>query len=258
MHFLPVCSVTEPLRQPYLISLGLSKSLTALVWVAAPLCGVVVQPFVGALSDQSRLRWGRRKPFIVGGAVGTVISMLILAWVDEIVCCLSKACGRDGGGHCMRTLVVLTAVFWVYALNIAIQPLQTGLRALIVENCPAHQQTQASATASCLMGIGNIVGYLAGFTDLPHTLPLNGGTQFQGLCLIASFSLAASVTISCLLVFEKDPRSSSPSLIDASTGNPIRHLIRCVKVLPPNIRKVCHVQFWAWMGWFPFLYYKTT
>ncbi|CRK30258.1 hypothetical protein BN1708_000793, partial [Verticillium longisporum] len=70
---------------PYLLSLGLSKSLMALVWIAGPLTGTLVQPYVGMLSDNCRVPWGKRKPFMVGGTIATIISLIFLAWTKEIV-----------------------------------------------------------------------------------------------------------------------------------------------------------------------------
>jgi len=70
---------------PYLLSLGLSKSLMALVWIAGPLTGTLVQPYVGMLSDNCRLPMGKRKPFMIGGSIATILSLLFLAWAKEIV-----------------------------------------------------------------------------------------------------------------------------------------------------------------------------
>lgn len=180
----------------FLIALGLSKSLTALIWIAAPLCGVVIQPLAGVLSDQSHSRWGRRRPFIVGGALGITISLLALAWDEAIIHGLVKALGGDPQSSGVRMLVVVIAVFWIYVLDISIQPLQGGFRVLIVENCPAHQQSQASAWASRMVGFGNLVGYISGFAVLPRLFLFTGMTQFQALCLIASFSVLITVIIS--------------------------------------------------------------
>jgi len=52
---------------PYLLSLGMSKSRLSLVWIAGPLSGLVMQPLVGMLSDKSTSRYGRRRPYMVGG-----------------------------------------------------------------------------------------------------------------------------------------------------------------------------------------------
>ena len=50
---------------PYLLSLGLTKDALAFVWIAGPLSGVLVQPYVGAKSDRCTCRFGRRRPFMV-------------------------------------------------------------------------------------------------------------------------------------------------------------------------------------------------
>jgi len=65
---------------PYLLSLGMSKALLAFVWLAGPMTGVLVQPYIGMISDRCRLPWGKRKPFMVAGTLGTVVSSLLLAY----------------------------------------------------------------------------------------------------------------------------------------------------------------------------------
>lgn len=241
------------------MSLGLSKSLTALVWIASPLSGMIVQPVMGVLSDQSRTRWGRRRPFIVGGAIGTIISMLALAWVEDIIHGLAKAFGGNPHNHALQTLIVVLAVFCIWALNISIQPLQGSLRAFIIENCPTHQQTQASAWASGMVGIGNIVGYLSGFSALPALFSAIRLTQFQALCFIATTALIITIPVSCFWIHEKIPKDT-PLIAPRRAGlaATVKDLIHTYKYMPGKIRDVLHIQFWSWMGWFAFLFYSTT
>lgn len=110
---------------PYLLSLGISKSLMALVWIAGPLSGTLVQPYVGMLSDNCRIRWGKRKPFMIGGAIATIISLMFLAWTREIVSGLLALFGADPESGLVRYSVIVTAVIWVYVLDFAIN---TGTR----------------------------------------------------------------------------------------------------------------------------------
>lgn len=249
--FLIITPSEQPLTalKPYLVSLGLSKSFTALVWLAAPLCGVLIQPIVGILSDRTRSRWGRRKPFILGGMTGVIVSTLALAF-------LTKPLDRDAQGP--RTMTIILATTLIYTMNISIQPIQSGLRTLIVENCPAHQQAQAAAWTSVLMGIGNIFGYLCGFTLLPKFFGLGGLTQFQCLCLIASSALAITTSINCTVKEDYSARSLPVRLERTGSRVICRDLIHTYRFMPRNIRKVCHIQFCAWIGWFPFLFYSTT
>jgi len=193
----------------------------------------------------------------MGGAIGVIIAMLALAWVEEIFHGASKAVSKDLAEVTARTSVMLIAIFWIYALNICIQPLQAGSRALIIENCPVHQQTQASAWASGMTGVGNIVGYLAGFASLP-SLVSKHLTQFQCLCLIASLSLLVTVAMSCSIKEMNSPYAFPVRLERTGCTIILRDLVHTYKSMPKRIRKVCHVQIFAWMGWFPFLFYSTT
>lgn len=70
---------------PYLLSLGMSKALLAFVWLAGPMTGVLVQPYVGMKSDRCRVSWGKRKPFMIAGTLGTVGSSLLLAYAKQLV-----------------------------------------------------------------------------------------------------------------------------------------------------------------------------
>jgi solute carrier family 45 protein 1/2/4 len=239
-----------------LITLGLPESLTALVWVVAPLCGVIIQPYVGVLSDRCQIPWGRRKPFIVGGTIGSVVCMLGLACTKEIIHIMASVIHANIHSAAIRTLVLLSAIFWLLGLNLSIQPLQSGVRALIVDKCPPHQQSHASAWASRVTGIGNIVGYFFAFVPLRKILPFLHITQFSWLCVVASIALSAAVTVTCLFIKEQDPRSlPSPIIVGSSFWSTV---IWSAKTMPRAIRQVCLVQFFAWLGWFPYLFYVST
>lgn len=130
---------------PYLLSLGISKSLLAFVWIAGPLSGTLVQPYVGMKSDRCRSRFGRRRPFMVGGAIATVSSLLVLAWVGEIIgSVLGEVGGSDGNGH----VTIVVAVVLIYVLDFSINVVQAAIRAFIVDNAPSHQQDAANAWVS--------------------------------------------------------------------------------------------------------------
>lgn len=70
-------SVEQAEISPFLLELGISRKIMALIWVAGPLSGVVVQPYVGMKSDKCRSRFGKRRPFIVGGAIATIVSLMV-------------------------------------------------------------------------------------------------------------------------------------------------------------------------------------
>ncbi|PHH53475.1 General alpha-glucoside permease [Ceratocystis fimbriata CBS 114723] len=244
---------------PYLLSLGLSKSLMALVWIAGPLSGTLVQPYVGMLSDNCRLPWGKRKPFMLGGTIATVASLLFLAWTKEIVMAVLGGLGFNTDGSGAKNTIIVVAVIGVYVLDFAINTVQAAIRAFIVDCAPAHQQEAANAMASRITGVGNIVGYLAGYVELQRYVPWLGSTQFQGLCAIASIFLASTVCLSIAVIPERDPRldgkppKARPGLISFFIG-----LFHSIRRLPAQIKRVCLVQLFSWIGWFPFLFYTSS
>jgi solute carrier family 45 protein 1/2/4 len=138
------------------------------------------------------------------------------------------------------------------------QPVQAAIRAYIVDVAPTHQQESANAWMIRSSGIGNILGYFAGNADLPAWFPWLGDSQFKVLCAIASFIMAVTVAISCLAVNERNPSHDKPAVEQEGLVNFFRGLFRSVKSLPVQIKRVCEVQFAAWIGWFPFLFYITT
>ncbi|KAB8349632.1 hypothetical protein FH972_023651 [Carpinus fangiana] len=244
---------------PFLLSLGLSKSLMALVWIAGPLSGTLVQPYVGIKSDDSRMRFGRRRPFIVGGAVATIVSLLALAWTREI---MGAVLWLFGAGPEARATVLARQIFavcLVYILDFAINVIQAAIRAFIVDCAPMQQQEQANAWASRVTGVGNVVGFLAGYVHLPAILPLLGHTQFQVLCALSCITLASTVALSCLTVSERDPRLfGQPSQVSTGVIGFFKDLYHAFSHLPMRVRRVCQVQLFAWVAWFPFLFYIST
>ncbi|KAG5925579.1 hypothetical protein E4U42_004158 [Claviceps africana] len=245
---------------PYLLSLGLSKSLMALVWIAGPLTGTLVVPYVGIVSDNCRVRWGKRRPFMIGGTVATVVSLLFLAWTREIVGGILGLFGADRQSEGVKTVVMVAAVVGIYMLDIAINTVQAAIRAFIVDCAPAHQQEEANAMASRVTGLGNILGYLAGYVNLPAYLWFLGDSQFKILCAVASTGLTATVALSTVFVRERNPRldGSSPAKATPSIFSFFFSIFQSIRRLPPQTMRVCQVQFFAWVGFFPLLFYSSS
>lgn len=130
---------------PFLVSLGLSKSLMALVWIAGPITGTLVQPYVGMLSDQCRVSWGKRKPFMLGGAVATMISLMILAWSKNIVGGFLSLFGADPASDGVKVTTIVFAVLWVYILDFSIN---TGM-ALLTCLVDTRLDTDNAHSSSC-------------------------------------------------------------------------------------------------------------
>lgn len=110
---------------PYLLSLGMSKSWLAMVWVAGPLSGVLVQPIIGSLSDNCKISWGRRRPYMLAGTVATVLSLLALAWTREIVRGVAEIFGGTASSDTISKVNVCFAVAWIYILDFSVNTCQS-------------------------------------------------------------------------------------------------------------------------------------
>lgn len=196
---------------------------------------------------------------MVGGAAATIVSLMALAWARELVGGFLSIFGAPKESNGVRITTIVFAVIMIYVLDFSINVIQAGIRAFIVDNAPTHQQDSANAWASRLTGIGSIIGYTFGYIDLPRYLWFFGDTQFKVLCVIASVTMAATLAVSCLAIRERDPRlEGDPSKQDGGVFSFFITLYHSIRKLPPQISKVCQTQFFAWIGWFPFLFYTTT
>jgi solute carrier family 45, member 1/2/4 len=91
-----------------LLQLHLEPRYMSLAWLCGPISGLLMQPVVGVLSDRCTARMGRRRPFLIGGTVATVVALWSFAY--------ARAIGSFIG---VAPLVVAIAAFWVldFAMN---------------------------------------------------------------------------------------------------------------------------------------------
>ncbi|POG78809.1 major facilitator superfamily domain-containing protein [Rhizophagus irregularis DAOM 181602=DAOM 197198] len=240
---------------PYLLSIGLSKSIMSLVWLAGPLSGLIMQPIVGTLSDNSTSRFGRRRPFLLAGSLAVVCAFMFIGWSKEIIgIFFSKESSM------MTLLTQCLAVVSFYVLDFAINCVQASCRVLIVDILPPSQQEEGTAWAGRMVGIGSVLGYFMGFVNLVEVFPFLGKTQLQVLCVIASILLLVSDALTCWAVTEQIYTGSSNKSTSALTAayETLASIIKSIRTLPKYIQQICNVQLFAWIGWFPFLFYSTT
>lgn len=101
---------------------------------------------------------------------------------------------------------------------------------------------------------------MSGYINLPKYIPFLGDTQFKCLCAIASLTLLTTVAISCIFVKERDPRLEGPPSHDPAGGVKafFKSTFSSIRSLPPQTKKVCETQFFAWIAWFPVLFYVSS
>ena len=116
-------------------TLGADMEQLPLLWIAAPLTGLVVQPIVGYLSDRTWTGLGRRRPYFLAGAV--LASLALFAFPN------------------VPALWVAAGMLWVLdaSINISMEP----FRAFVGDQLPPSQRATGYAMQSFFIGIGSVV-----------------------------------------------------------------------------------------------------
>lgn len=119
-------------------TLGADVADIPLLWIAAPVTGLVVQPIIGYFSDRTWTRLGRRRPYFLFGAVFSSIALFIMPNSP--------------------TLWVAAGTLWIMdaSINISMEP----FRAFVGDNLAERQRTLGFAMQSFFIGIGAVVGSL--------------------------------------------------------------------------------------------------
>lgn len=213
-----------------------------------------MQPIIGTLSDKSTSKYGRRRPYMVGGTIAVVTCYLILGWAKEIAGLFVSNAERQ------RRFAIILAIIDIFILDFVINVAQATCRALVVDTLSISQQHAGAAWVSRMAGIGHLLVYAVGAMDLKAIMGNTlGDTQFKKVCVIAAISMAVAQGLSCwavqerVLVEERETKDKGQSLISIAS-----QIYSTLLHLPERIQAICWVQFWSWIGWFPFLFYGST
>ncbi|THH15535.1 hypothetical protein EW146_g4950 [Bondarzewia mesenterica] len=244
-------SVEMSYATPYLLSLGLSKSLTAIVFLAGPISGLVVQPLIGVLADNSKSRFGRRRPYMLAGVAVCALAIILLGFTRQFASILTTI-----GSSSNDSLTIFLAIWAIYCIDFSINAVQAVDRALLVDTVPTSEQANGNAWAACMLGIGSVAGFFIGNVDMPSVFPLLGKSELQVLSVISSILLIATHLFTASMVKERVLLASSQA--KKSFRQEIRELWANARTLPYVIRQICIIQFFAWLAWFPILFYTTT
>jgi maltose/moltooligosaccharide transporter len=116
-------------------TLGARVEDIPLLWIAAPVTGLLVQPIVGYFSDRTWNRLGRRRPYFLGGAILSSLALIAMPHSPA--------------------LWVAAGVLWIMdaSINISMEP----FRAFVGDNLTSEQRTTGFAMQSFLIGTGAVV-----------------------------------------------------------------------------------------------------
>ena len=117
-------------------TLGAKIDEIPILWIAAPLTGLLVQPIIGYMSDRTWTRLGRRRPYFL---VGAILSTIALFFMPN-----------------SPVLWVAALMLWILdlSINISMEP----FRAFVADNLSNEQRTQGFAMQSFFIGVGAVVG----------------------------------------------------------------------------------------------------
>lgn len=155
-------------------------------------------------------------------------------------------------------LTIWLAVVAIYLIDFSVNAVMAVDRALIVDTVPPSAQPQATAWAARMVAIGAVLGFFFGNVNLRNALPFFGKTQLQILCVVASLVLLGGHFTMATLVKERVlvPNAHGQSN-KKSLAQEMKNIWRTLLTLPRLIRQICVIQFFAWLGWFPLLFYAT-
>ena len=114
-------------------TLGADEHSIPLLWIAAPLTGLLVQPIIGYYSDRTwSPKWGRRRPYFL---IGAILSSIALFFVPH-----------------SPALWVAAGFLWILdaSINISMEP----FRALVADKLPGSQRSYGFVVQTLIIGIG--------------------------------------------------------------------------------------------------------
>ncbi|KAK7321297.1 hypothetical protein VNO77_31793 [Canavalia gladiata] len=256
------------LLTPYVQQLGIPHEWASIIWLCGPVSGLFVQPLVGHMSDRCTSRFGRRKPFILVGAVTIIIAVLIIGYAADIGWLFG-----DTEAYRPAAITVFVIGFWI--LDVANNVTQGPCRALLgdLTSKDPRRTRVANAYYSLFMAVGNILGYATG--------------SYSGWHKIFAFTLSPACTISCanlksaffldivfivittyisIMAAHEVPLNSSGGAAHAEAGAGesgsaeeafMWELFGTFKYFSTPVWIILSVTALTWIGWFPFILFDT-
>ena len=235
-------------------TLGADPHQLSFFWILPPLMGMLVQPLVGKYSDRTWNRMGRRKPYLIVGALIAVTVMLLLPNAGSF----NFPARLFLGLNMAMWFGLFSLIFLDTSINIAMQPFKMLVGAMVNE----QQKTQAYSIQSFLCNAGSLVGYLFPifFTwiGLANTAP-------EGVVppsVVWSFYIGAAILILCVVytfarVKEMPPKEYAEFHgidLEKKADEPSEGLFKLLVKAPKTFWTVGLVQFFCWAA---FLYMWT-
>ena len=219
-------------------TLGADPHNLSYFWILPPLMGIIVQPLVGAASDRTWNRLGRRLPYLLLGAAVAIIVMCLLPNAGSFGLTIAGA----------MTFGFITLMFLDTSINMAMQP----FKMLVGDMVNEKQKGLAYSIQSFLCNAGSLVGYLA-----PITLTAIGISNLAPAGQVPdtvtySFYIGAAVLVLCVIYSFATIREMPPAEyarfhgITQEQEKESSSLAHLLKHAPKTFWTVGLVQFFCW------------
>ncbi len=227
-------------------TLGADIDSLSILWLAAPITGLLVQPVIGYLSDRTwHPTWGRRRPFFFIGSVLASIAMFLMP----------------------NSSALWMAVFVLWLMDASINVSMEPFRAFVGDKLDASQQTGGFAMQTFFIGCGGVVASLLPtiFTDYlgVSNVPVNGAIPDT---VRYSFYIGGSVYFlavlwTVLLSKEDAPSDMDAFLAERAANKGMLHAVKEILggffKMPKTMIQLALVQFFTWVAMFAMWVYTT-
>ncbi|WP_415326647.1 MFS transporter [Chryseobacterium sp. MMS23-Vi53] len=222
-------------------------------WLVAPITGLIVQPIIGHMGDNTWSPLGRRKPYFLIGAILCAIGLVMLP-------------NAASATQMMTANVLLLAVIFLAMMDASINVAMEPFRALVGDMLPKHQGTIGFSVQTILIGIGAVIG-----SDLPNWLTKWGVSNsapkgFVADNVIYAFYIGATVLIVSILYTIITTKEYSPEEFAAfEDGKEIAEhkskfsdIFKDFNNIPSQMKKLGIVQFFSWFALFTMWVFTTS
>ncbi len=225
-------------------TLGASIDDIPILWIAAPVTGLIIQPIVGHMSDHTWNKLGRRRPYFLWGAIFSTLALFIMP---------------NSG-----VLWIAACMLWILdaSINISMEP----MRALVGDMLPNSQRTTGFALQSFFIGTGAIIAsalpwILTNMFKVENTAPAG----MIPLSVQLSFYLGAIVFFLAVLWTILKTKEYTPAELEAcSEEKYIKEKKGILQIwhdfikMPKTMIQLAFVQFFSWFGLFCMWIYSTS
>ena len=220
-------------------TLGADPHSLSYFWILPPLMGIIVQPIIGAASDKTWCRFGRRIPYLFAGAAMSVLVMCLLPNAGSFGMTISTA----------MIFGLIALMFLDTSINMAMQP----FKMLVGDMVNEKQKGLAYSIQSFLCNAGSLAGYL-----FPFIFALIGISNVapEGVIpdsVIFSFYIGAAILILCVIyttikVKEMPPKEYAEyhGINPEEEKNEKTNMLKLLVKAPKAFWTVGLVQFFCW------------